>query len=150
MQEMTAEKNPVNTWIVDDDDIYVYGLKKLADIKGVNTTMSHFINGQEAINELKNTNDHTQLPDVILLDINMPVMDGWEFMNDFAEIKSRLGKIITIYFVSSSISLDDIYRAKSFSEVTDYIFKPVTSRQLNQIYNNSPSPTDGKIYRYGA
>jgi CheY-like chemotaxis protein len=147
---MTVERDPVNTWIVDDDDIYVYGLKKLADIKGVNTKMSHFINGQEAINELKKANDHTQLPDVILLDINMPVMDGWEFMNDFAEIKPRLGKKITIYFVSSSVNLDDIYRAKSFSEVTDYIFKPVTGRQLVQIFDNGSEPADRQIFKYGA
>ena len=135
---MIAERSPANTWIVDDDSIYVYGLKKLISIKELNTQLSHFVNGEEAICALKKANEDHNLPDVILLDINMPVMDGWEFMHEFAKIKPRTGKKIAVYMVSSSVDLNDIHRAKNISEVSDYLFKPVRINQLKEVFDNVP------------
>ncbi|WPU97663.1 response regulator [Mucilaginibacter sp. cycad4] len=134
---MITERSPAKTWIVDDDSIYVYGLKKLISIKELNTQLSHFVNGEEAICALKKANeDHNNLPDVILLDINMPVMDGWEFMLEFAKIKPQTGKKIAVYIVSSSVDLNDIYRAKNISEVSDYLFKPIRTNQLKEVFDN--------------
>ncbi|MDB5149909.1 MAG: response regulator [Mucilaginibacter sp.] len=147
---MTAERNPANIWIVDDDSIYVYGLKKLIGIKELNTRLSHFINGQEAINALKKAKEDHQLPDVILLDINMPVMDGWEFMNEFANLKPQTGKNITVYIMSSSIDLNDIHRAKNISEVSDYLFKPVRTSQLIKIFDSMPQNSNQQVFKYGA
>jgi CheY-like chemotaxis protein len=130
---MIAKQNPANTWIVDDDSIYVYGLTKLIGIKELNTRLSHFANGEEAVFALKQANEDQNLPDVILLDINMPVMDGWEFMQEFAKIKPQSGKKIAVYMVSSSVDLNDIHRAKSISEVSDYLFKPVRINQLKEV-----------------
>lgn len=147
---MTAERNPANTWIVDDDSIYVYGLKKLIGIKELNTRLSHFINGQEAIYALKKAKEDHQLPDVILLDINMPVMDGWEFMNEFAKLKPQTGKNITVYIMSSSIDLNDIHRAKNISEVSDYLFKPVSTNQLKEIFVSVLQNSNQPVFKYGA
>lgn len=144
------ERKPTNTWIVDDDSIYVYGLKKLIGIKGINTHLSHFINGQEGINALKKANQDQQLPDVILLDINMPVMDGWEFMNEFAKLKPQLGKNITIYIMSPFLDLNDIHRAKSIAEITDYIFKPVKISQLKEIFDGNQQDYNQQQFKYGA
>jgi len=85
---------------------------------------------------LKKANEDHNLPDVILLDINMPVMDGWEFMHEFAKIKPRTGKKIAVYMVSSSVDLNDIHRAKNISEVSDYLFKPVRINQLKEVFDN--------------
>ncbi|UOE47668.1 response regulator [Mucilaginibacter sp. SMC90] len=147
---MIADLNAANTWIVDDDSIYVYGLKKLIGIKGLNTRLSHFVNGEEAINALKKANEDHDLPDLILLDINMPVMDGWEFMNEFAKIKPRLGKRIAIYIVSSSVDLNDIHRAKSISEVSDYLFKPVRTSHLIKVFDTTPESSSEQLFKYGA
>ncbi|PLB17916.1 MAG: Two-component response regulator [Flavobacteriaceae bacterium FS1-H7996/R] len=70
------------------------------------------------------------LPDVILLDLNMPVMDGWEFLEEFISLKPKLEKKIPIYIVSSSNDPADIMKAKSISEVTDFIIKPVTEAKF--------------------
>ncbi|SEO71540.1 Response regulator receiver domain-containing protein [Mucilaginibacter gossypiicola] len=146
---MIAERDPVNTWIVDDDSIYVYGLKKLIGIKGINTRLSHFINGQEALNALNNANDDHVLPDIILLDINMPIMDGWEFMNEFAKLKPQMGKNITVYIMSPSLDLNDIHRAKNISEITDYIFKPVKPNHLTEIFDQTIRQANENIMKYG-
>lgn len=146
---MIEELNATNTWIVDDDSIYVYGLKKLIGIKGINTRLSHFINGQEAMNALGQTNEDYLLPDIILLDINMPVMDGWEFINEFAKLKPQMGKNITVYIMSPSLDLNDIHRAENIPEITDYIFKPVKANHLTEIFDQTIQQANENIIKYG-
>src|SRR5690606_3191853 len=109
----------VNTaYIIDDDDIYIFGIKKLIQIKQLCKNLLVFNNGQEAIDHIKSINSpHEEFPDIILLDINMPVMDGWEFLDEYAKINPQLKKSTTIYMVSSSINPQDIERAEQAAEV---------------------------------
>jgi CheY-like chemotaxis protein len=93
-----------------------------------------FINGSEAINFLKGAaHQADELPDIILLDINMPVMDGWEFLDEFVLLQPLFGKKIILYVVSSSISPNDMDRAKAISAVTDYVIKPVTKEKFTEM-----------------
>lgn len=78
--------------------------------------------------------DDEKIPDILFLDINMPVMDGWHFLQEFAEIKPHLAKAVTIYMVSSSILNQDIEKAKSISDVTGYIVKPINVQQFERIF----------------
>ena len=126
---------PINTvCVVDDDKIYVYGLKKLITLKQLCPNLIEFPNGKEAIDFLMDPENAEKLPDVIFLDINMPIMDGWDFMENFSQIKPHLGKKITVYMVSSSINQEDIDRAKKISDVTDYVVKPVTHDKLLELF----------------
>lgn len=126
---------PINTvCIVDDDEIYVYGIKKLISLKQLSPNLIEFRNGKEAIDFLTDPENTGQLPDVIFLDINMPVMDGWDFMEHYARIKPHLAKKITVYMVSSSINDDDINRAKNITDVTDYVVKPITYDKLVELF----------------
>ena len=129
---------PINTvCVVDDDEIYVFGLRKLIAIKKLCSNLLEFSNGKEAIDFIQNPVNIGNLPDVIFLDINMPVMDGWDFMDSFVKIKHSLGKKIIVYMISSSISEDDINRAKTISDITDYIMKPVTHDKLIEMFQNA-------------
>lgn len=121
--------------IIDDDSIYVFGLKKLIEIHDFCDNIYSFNNGEAALESLKEIM-HTpeKLPDVILLDINMPVMDGWQFMDEFIKLKPELAKDITIYMVSSSIHSSDIDKADSYSDVSGYIVKPVSLDDLKKIF----------------
>jgi len=76
------------------------------------------------------------IPEIIFLDINMPVMDGWEFLDKFTQIENKLDKTITLYVVSSSINPVDIERAKNTNAVKDYLVKPVTLEDLEAIFSN--------------
>ena len=94
-----------------------------------------FHNGKEALNHLNAIiSNEAELPDVILLDLNMPVMDGWEFLEEFIKIESD--KPITIYIVSSSIDPGDINKAKSYDNVSNYIVKPITIEALKTVLQN--------------
>jgi len=64
-------------------------------------------------------------------------MDGWEFLERFVKIKNKFGKVITLYIVSSSINPVDINRAKTLSEVEDYLVKPVNIGDLEHIFIKS-------------
>lgn len=117
--------------LVDDDDIFVFLTTKIIEQTNLIDLIKVFGNGLDAINFLKeNKNNVDALPDIILLDLNMPIMNGWQFLEEYNKLNPTIGKKITIYICSSSISPDDITRAKTISEVSDYIIKPITKDKL--------------------
>lgn len=120
-----------NLTIVDDDDIFVFLTTKIIEQTNLIDLIKVFGNGLDAINFLKeNKNNVDALPDIILLDLSMPIMNGWQFLEKYNKLNPTIGKKITIYICSSSISPDDITRAKTISEVSDYIIKPITKDKL--------------------
>ncbi|MBA4276151.1 response regulator [Flavobacterium sp.] len=124
-------------WVVDDDVIYQTIINKLIKKSGVFSAHSSFMNGKEALNTLKSTiGEIDLLPDIILLDINMPVMDGWEFMEEIKMIKSKISKKIIIYIVSSSIAIEDKNKSKTFADIIGYIPKPISVDDLLSIVAN--------------
>jgi two-component system, chemotaxis family, chemotaxis protein CheY len=113
--------------LVDDDSIFQFTATRLIESTKLAEKILHFENGGDALQYLKeNSLDKESLPDFLFLDINMPFVDGWMFLEDFVNIKSTLAKEIKIYMVSSSIDPRDMNRAKGFIEVTDFVVKPVT------------------------
>ncbi|MBA6314626.1 response regulator [Cellulophaga baltica] len=123
-----------NFFIVDDDDIYQFTVIKTIKALNLAKKIIAFSDGEEALDfMIKNLHKDEELPDVILLDINMPIMDGFQFMEEYVKIKPKLGKKITIYMVSSSVDTVDIERAKKISEISDYIIKPIKKGELKAI-----------------
>ena len=120
--------------LVDDDNTFVFITKKIIEKTNRVKEVKVFNNGLDALNYLKdNLNTAYMLPEVIFLDLSMPIMDGWQFLDEFLTIKSENTKRITIYICSSSISPHDISRAKGISAVTDFIIKPVTKDKFTDI-----------------
>lgn len=126
--------------IIDDDSIYVNLVKKIIETKKLCDNLLIFKDGKEGIDYfealLQNFEQHN-IPEVILLDLNMPVMDGWEFLERFTKIKNRLKSPITLYVVSSSINAADIEKAMSLSTVENYFVKPVNIDKLEAIFIKS-------------
>ena len=120
------------TYLIDDDEIYIFTTKKLINKVGFCEEIAVFQNGKEAIDAIKFTlRNKNELPDVILLDLNMPIMDGWQFLDEFIRIKSE--KQIKIYIVSSSVDPSDIERANTYNMVSNYIIKPISREKLHEI-----------------
>ncbi len=118
-------------YLVDDDDTYQFIVERTLASFDLVKSIKIFSNGKLAIDFLEAAIDNPdQVPDIILLDLTMPVMDGWQFLENYLLLKPRIGKKITIYVVSSSIDPTDMERAKAISEVTDYIVKPLSKEKL--------------------
>ncbi|MCX6311250.1 MAG: response regulator [Bacteroidetes bacterium] len=127
-------KNVKNLFLVDDDDIFVFLTKTTIERTGQVEQTTVFTNGQLALDSiLKNKNNPELLPDVILLDLTMPILDGWQFLEEFDLIKNLISKTITIYILSSSMAPHDMERAKHLSSITDYLIKPVTADKLKHL-----------------
>lgn len=125
---------PMNVFIVDDDKLFVFLTKKTINATKIVTKINEFTDGQEAIDYLKkNAADVDMLPDIILLDLSMPIMDGWEFVEEYKSIKPLINKDIKLYIFSSSISPHDLERAKNIPLVTDFIIKPLTQEKFTEI-----------------
>ncbi len=126
-----------NVTIVDDDKLFAFITKKAIESTNLVEQIRIFGNGLEAITFLMDSiNNHEPLPDIILLDLNMPIMDGWQFLEEFIVLPPRLNKKILVYVVSSSIAEQDIERAKALSSVSDFIVKPVSKDKILHVLKN--------------
>ncbi|WP_271856265.1 response regulator [Patiriisocius marinus] len=118
--------------IVDDDPIFVYGAKRMMQLANFCNGFLIFNNGKEALRKLKSIIDSGEdLPDLILLDLNMPIMDGWQFLDNFTQIE--VDKKIIIYIVSSSIDPVDIERSKKYGMVSNFVVKPISTDKVKEI-----------------
>lgn len=120
--------------LIDDDPAFVFITEKIIEKTNHFKEVKVFDNGLNALNYLKeNLNNDIHLPNIIFLDLSMPVMDGWQFLDEYALLEIKNKSKITVYICSSSISPYDITRAKSINEVTDFIIKPITKEKLTEI-----------------
>lgn len=122
-------------FIIDDDAIVRMVANKILKMIGFKSKVSQLENGQTAIDEIKkriadqsihNSSD----PILILLDINMPVLDAWGFLDEFALLDQNLkGQFLTT-IITSSIDSEDRQKAFSYKEVSDYITKPLSGKHV--------------------
>jgi CheY-like chemotaxis protein len=98
------------------------------------------LNGKFAIEQLSEIQqkDPAKLPDYILLDINMPIMNGWEFLDEYKRLNlDPLGKS-KIFIISSSVFSNDINKARSYPLVKDFISKPLNVEKIKELFEVQP------------
>lgn len=120
--------------IIDDDAISVFGLKRAMSAIGFAPDISVFENGLDALENLeKYLQNDSILPSLIFIDLNMPVMDGWDFIGEFSKLIPNKNDMPEIYVMTSSIDVKDIEKAKIFGLETKYLIKPVFKEVLEEI-----------------
>jgi len=126
-----------STCIIDDDPIFIYGTKRIMEEVDFSEDIIVYNNGQDAIEGLNEmTEEGKDLPSVIFLDLNMPIMNGWEFLEDFVKIPNNNRERVTIYIISSSVDPRDLARIKNYEVVNNYILKPVSPEDLQSVLEN--------------
>ncbi|MBR9853375.1 MAG: response regulator [Algicola sp.] len=124
-------------FIVDDDPIHQFGMKILLERIKFSNEVLIYQNGQEAMDALTQLIENgKKLPSVIFLDLNMPIKDGWGFLDDFVEIPHQNREKVVIYVVSSSINPSDQEKAKNYAVVSNYIVKPINKGQLTKVLDD--------------
>lgn len=118
--------------IIDDDPIYLMLAKRLISLNQFSDLIFEYRDGNEAYLALKQMHDQgDQMPDMIFLDINMPIWDGWDFLDEI--VKLELQDTFDVYMVSSSTSLCDKEKAESYPLIKGFLTKPLEIEALKLI-----------------
>lgn len=122
---------------IDDDPIALMLSKKVIAKAAFSEEVSTVHNGEEALhffNALKyGTSENINRPQLIFLDLNMPVMGGWEFLDHFTTEEYEGFNSIYVVILSSTINPEDLAKAKEYKIVTDFISKPITQSMLESL-----------------
>ena len=133
---MNVNNRPVSILLVDDDEINNFISIKLIKKALLNTEITACLNGKFAIDQLLEISrrDPSKLPDYILLDINMPIMNGWEFLDEYERLHIDEQGKSKIFIISSSVFSNDISKAKSYPLVKDFISKPLNVEKISEVF----------------
>ena len=128
----------LNLLLVEDDVVYNFLHIKLINATGYKNHIEVALNGKMALDYLSDSSKHPDnknhpLPELILLDINMPVIDGWEFLDAFSKLDKNITRNINIVMVTSSQNPDDLSKAKKIEILNDFTSKPLTINKINHI-----------------
>lgn len=125
--------------LIDDDEVYQYLSKKIIQSTNTVETLIQFEDAEQTMRFIiENKSNSDKLPDLILLDINMPYMDGWQMIEELRPHLPEIQKKMMIMLCSSSNNPSDLVKAKNYPEVDSYIIKPLTESRyqdaLKQYY----------------
>ncbi|AOC95723.1 MULTISPECIES: response regulator [Flavobacterium] len=122
---------------IDDDPITLMLCKKVVSKSSFSHEVVTAQNGEEALhhfNVLKYTNDKARKrPELIFLDLNMPIMGGWEFLDHFTSPDYREFNMVPVIVLSSTIDPEDLAKAKKYPIIVDFLSKPITQPMLEYL-----------------
>lgn len=121
--------------LIDDDKTFNFINERVIRMSTFADNIKAYINANSALTELRNTISlrPTDFPEVIFLDINMPVMDGWEFLDELKNFPAEAIKQCKVFLLTSSIDTNDIEKSKNYGVVYDFISKPLTAEKLDAL-----------------
>ncbi len=128
--------------LVDDEEMNNYYIRLLIEKMELDVHVESVLNGKAAIDYLTGTGLYSSKksllqPDLILLDINMPQMDGWEFLEEYANRKLQEKKKRVITMLTSSNNPDDEEKASQIDDLDGFICKPITMKMLNEVIRDN-------------
>jgi len=133
---MNSNNRDISILLVDDDEINNFISIKLIKKALLSTEIVACLNGKFAIEQLLEMQKKgaEKLPDYILLDINMPIMNGWEFLDEYIRLNiDPVGKT-KIFIISSSVFSNDINKARSYPLVKSFISKPLSVDKIKEMF----------------
>jgi len=120
--------------LIDDNDIDNFINERMITTTNFGKSVVVKTSSEQALQYLKKSIEtQDQLPQVIFLDLNMPVVDGFGFLAEYENLSDTLKKSCKVIVLSSSISPDDINRASTNAYVSKYINKPLNEKYLDAI-----------------
>lgn len=124
--------------IIDDDELNNYICSKILNYTGFANQVKEFTDPRKALAHLENLirENPDELPEVILLDLNMQIMDGWKFLEAFEKLDKTYTNNIYISILTNSVFEADRSKAMAIPLVNNYLIKPLTAEELELIRSN--------------
>lgn len=119
-------------FMIDDDVIQIDIMEEYIELSGVDADSEFHSHSKAAIEELEQRADD-QLPHVIFMDLNMPKMNGWEFLEHVRQLATTKTWSPSVYMVSSSVLESDLLRAKAIPELKRFLNKPIRLEDLKEL-----------------
>jgi CheY-like chemotaxis protein len=125
--------------LVDDDEPTNFINRMIIEEAGCTIHIQIAESGRDALDYLSHcgkfadTPERNPCPDLILLDVNMPAMDGWEFLTQYKELSQAQKAEIVVVMLTTSLNPDDVARAESIPEISGFRNKPLTTGMLRKI-----------------
>jgi CheY-like chemotaxis protein len=129
-----------NILLVDDDSIANFLIEKIVQSTGLARNIFKALNGKEALEYFYQSNE---VPEIVLLDLNMPVMNGFEFLKAFQILELKDKEDVLIIMVTSSVNPSDLEKARSLG-IRYYLTKPISAEMIRSIITGefSGAPTN--------
>lgn len=121
----------MKTYLIDDDELSIYLTETLLREEGFSPSIRTFQSAEQAFDELISA--LIQAPQVIFLDLNMPLMNGWQFLDALAPYAKELRGRCRIYILTSSLALKDLEKSKQYELVAGLIHKPLDRKEIHAI-----------------
>ncbi|HCZ37040.1 MAG TPA: response regulator [Cytophagales bacterium] len=131
---MVAVKSFQTVFLVDDNEVDLFVQKRFIEMKQFAGTIVTFSSPSKALEVLTSNPGH--IPGILFLDLNMPMLNGFEFLERVRESSLELFNRLRVVVLTSSNSQMDRERAFSFSNVIRFIPKPLTAQGLDELLNN--------------
>lgn len=121
--------------LIDDDQVNNFVCESIIKSEHFAEEVVSYEMAEDALEYLKGAaaNNPGAFPDLIFLDINMPGMDGWSFIDEYRKIPEEITKQCSLFMLSSAVDRKDIICAKSMAEVKDFFSKPLSPEILSFI-----------------
>ena len=125
--------------VIDDDESTNYFNHMIVERSACTDNIIVAQSGQEALDYLANSEPHNgeenkkPCPALIFLDINMPAMNGWEFLDKFRQLSNEQKADIVIVMLTTSLFPEDLIKAKGIPEISSFENKPLTEEKLDML-----------------
>jgi CheY-like chemotaxis protein len=121
--------------IIDDNLVDLYIISRMVTQNNFGKNVLHYTEAQEAMKYLQENQDNiSKLPEIIFVDIYMPLMSGFEFMEVYDKLSTTLKNYCKTYIISSTIDNEDIARSSNNKNVVSFHVKPITKEFLDRIF----------------
>jgi CheY-like chemotaxis protein len=116
--------------VIDDSKLDCFIAERIIKNTGKSESITSFQQAVEALEYISNKPDDEQSHTIVLVDIQMPVMNGFQFVEAFEQLPAHITNQYTLYVITSSINENDFTRVHNFASVKQFLNKPLNSNSL--------------------